>query len=134
MKLPLLFISVLVVASSSAQINGGAHRPVSPMMANGGGYHSSRSHRSHPSRSRRSWKHSKTGGHKKEAVELIEFSSDDAGPELVVLEPSTEVVDEVSTKTSFANKDTTSFASILVGSVSSMQNPQVQRTAKNHGI
>jgi hypothetical protein len=109
MKLPLLFIALLVVASSSAQINGGEHplransgtssdtsssldtssgtsadtsvleshsmkhhghhhhRPVSPMMANGGGYHSSRS--------RRSWQHSKmegshsgrTGGHKKDS-------------------------------------------------------------------
>jgi hypothetical protein len=125
---------LLVVVSSSAQINGGDHRPVSPMMANGGGYHSSRSRRSRSSRSRRSWQHSKTAGHKKETVELMEFSSDDGGPKLAVLEHNTEVVEEVGTKTSFANKATNSLPSILVGSVSSMQNPQVQRIAKNHEV
>jgi hypothetical protein len=58
----------------------------------------------------------------------------DAEPEFAAVlgEPSNEVVEEVSTKTSFA-KATESFPSILVGSVSSMQNPQVQRIEKNHG-
>jgi hypothetical protein len=66
------------------------------------------------------------------AAEAVEVELIDTEPELAVMimEPPTEEVEAVSTKT-YVAKAAGSWASVLVGSA--MQKPQVERTVINHG-